>query len=76
MTLKENTHEILQQFDTTNSDRIIGILSQIQPQLKSNLTRDYLEGKIRGVRDAATETEKKKLCKALIPYLEWYLQGS
>ena len=76
MTLKENTQEILQQFDATSSDRIIGILRQIQPQLMSSMTRDYLGGKIQGIRDAATEPEKKKLCMALIPYLEWYLQGN
>lgn len=76
MTLKENTREVLQQFDATNSDRIIGILSQIQPQLKSSLTRDYLGGKIQGIRDVTTESEKKKMCRALIPYLEWYLQGN
>ena len=76
MTLKEEVQEILQEFDTTGSDRVIDILNQIQAQLKGSMTRDYLGGKIQGIIDAKTEPEKKKLCKTLIPYLDWYMQGN
>lgn len=76
MTLRGDVQSILQEFETASSDKIYEVLGQIQEQLKSDITRDYLESKIQGIKDAKNEAEKKKLCKALIPYLDWYLQGS
>ncbi len=75
MSLQEQTKEILNNFETTPSETIIKALDEIKNRFKSNLTRDYLEGKIQAISDASEETEKKKLCKNLQPYLDWYLQG-
>lgn len=76
MTLRDDVQLILQEFKAVNSESVSKVSEQIKVQLKSDITRDYLEKKIQGIRDAKSEAERKKLCKALIPYLEWYLQGS
>lgn len=76
MTLQDQVKEILNDFDNVAPDKIIEILNQIQPHLKSEITQDYLKGKINGVSGMTDEAEKKKFCKTMIPYLDWYLQGN
>ena len=75
MSLNEQVARILENFDGTPSNEIIDVLKQIQPQFKSNLTSEYLDGKIQKIVDVEDESEKKKQCKALTPYFDWYLQG-
>ncbi|KAF6244549.1 hypothetical protein [Nitrosopumilus sp. b2] len=75
MSLNEKISKILENFENTSSDEIIAVLKQIQPQFKSNLTSEYLDGKIQKILDAKDESEKMKQCKALTPYLDWYLQS-
>ena len=75
MTLEDQVKEILENFENTSSETIIKVLNQIQPQFKSELTADYLKGKIQKVVELDNEDDKKKQCKSLIPYLDWYLQG-
>ncbi|MBS3925114.1 MAG: hypothetical protein KGZ34_00250 [Nitrosarchaeum sp.] len=76
MTLQDQVKEILNDFDNVTSDKIIAILNQIQPYLKSEITQDYLKGKINGVSGMTDEAEKKKFCKTMMPYLDWYIQGN
>jgi hypothetical protein len=76
MTLQDQVKKISDDFDNFLSDEILEILTQIQPHLKSEITKDYLNGKIQNVSSINDETEKKKLCKTLKPYLDWYLQGN
>lgn len=76
MSLQEQVKQILNDFDNVSSDKIIEILNQIQPYLKSEITQDYLKGKINGVLGMTDEAEKKKFCKSMIPYLDWYVQGN
>lgn len=76
MSLNEQISKILENFENTSSSEIIDVLKKIQPHFKSNLTAEYLEGKIQKILDAEDESEKKKQCKALTPYLDWYVQGS
>jgi len=57
------------------SEKIFEILNQIKPQFKSELISEYLQGKIQKILEVNNEAEKKKQCKALTPYLDWYLQG-
>lgn len=76
MTLQDQVKEILNNFDNVTSDKIMEILNQIQPHLKSEITQDYLKGKINGVLGMTDEAEKKKFCKTMIPYLDWYIQGN
>ncbi|MEC4848233.1 MAG: hypothetical protein RI100_03510 [Nitrosarchaeum sp.] len=76
MSLQDQAKEILNDFDNVTSDKIIEILNQIQPHLKNEITQDYLKGKINGVLGMTDEAEKKKFCKTLRPYLDWYVQGN
>jgi hypothetical protein len=75
MSLQDEVKQILNDFDNVSSDKIIDVLIQIQPHLKSNITQNYLQGKIQAILGINDGAEKKKLCKNLKPYLDWYLQG-
>ena len=75
MSLENQIKEILDDFENSQSSKILEILNQIKPQFKSTLTSEYLQGKIQKILDTPDESEKKKQCKALMPYLDWYLQG-
>ena len=75
MSLENQIKAILDDFDNSQSSEILEILNQIKPQFKSTLTSEYLQGKIQKIVDMSDESEKKKQCKALMPYLDWYLQG-
>jgi len=76
MALNDEVEEILNDFDNISSDKIIEILTQITPFLKSELTQNYLHGKIQSILGINDDVERKKLCKNLKPYLDWYSQGS
>lgn len=75
MTLEDQAKQILENFENTSSETIIQTLNQIQPHFKSELTADYLKGKIQKITESDNEDDKKKLCRALTPYLDWYVQG-
>jgi len=75
MSLEDQIKQTLDNFDNTTSENILQILEQIKPQFKSELISEYLQGKIQKILDTNNEPEKKKQCKALTPYLDWYLQG-
>jgi CHASE3 domain sensor protein len=75
MSLEKQIKDVLNDFENTSSEKILEILNQIKPQFKNELIREYLQGKIQKILDSADDAEKKKQCKALIPYLDWYLQG-
>ena len=75
MSLEINVKNILNDFNIVSSDDFLKILGQIMLEFKSNLTVDYLKGKIRKIMDLTMESEKKKQCKLLLPYFDWYLEG-
>lgn len=75
MSLEDEIKNILDDFENTPSEKILKILNQIKPQFKNELISEYLQGKIQKILDVNDEAEKKKQCKALIPYFNWYLQG-
>ena len=75
MPLEIKIKNILNNFDSTLSSEFLEILDQIILEFKSNLTVEYLKGKIQKIMDLPTESEKKKQCKLLLPYFDWYLQG-
>lgn len=76
MLLQDKVKQILSDFDNISSDEILDVLTQIQPYLKSDITQNYLQGKIHAALGINDDGEKKKLCKNLKPYLDWYIQGS
>ena len=75
LSLRDEVNQILNDFDNTPSDKFLEILTQIQLHLKSDITQNYLQGKIQTILGINDDAEKKKLCKNLKPYLVWYLQG-
>jgi hypothetical protein len=75
MSLEDQINQTLDNFENVPSERFLKILNQIKHQFKSELISEYLQGKIQKILDADNEPEKKKQCKALTPYLDWYLSG-
>ncbi len=75
MFLEDQIKQTLDDFENTTSDKILEILNQIKPRFKNELISEYLQGKIQKISEVNDEAEKKKQCKALIPYFDWYLQG-
>jgi len=75
MSLEINVKNILNDFDVASSDDFLKILSEIMLNFKSTLTVEYLTGKIQKINELTIESEKKKNCKLLLPYFDWYLQG-
>jgi len=75
MSLEIKIKHIMNNFDDVSSDEFLEILDQIMLEFKSDLTTEYLKGKVQKIMDISTESEKKKQCKLLFPYYDWYLQG-
>jgi hypothetical protein len=75
MSLEIQIKTILNDFEGINSDDFLRILGEIMHEFKSNLTIEYLTGKIQKITNLTDEIEKKKQCKLLLPYMDWYLQG-
>ena len=75
MTLEIKVQNIINNFEDTASDEFLEILEQIMLEFKSNLTVEYLKGKIKKIVELSSESEKKKQCKLLLPYYDLYLQG-
>ena len=75
MSLEDQINQTLDDFENATSENILKILNQIKPHFKSELISEYLQSKIQKILDADNEPEKKKQCKALTPYLDWYLSG-
>jgi hypothetical protein len=75
MPLEIKVKQVLENFEEIQSEEILEILNQIQNQFQSQITQDYLKGKLKTISNTLDEKEKKKLCKNLKPYFDWYLQG-
>ena len=75
MSLEIKVQNIVNDFEGTSPDEFLEILEQIMLEFKSNLTVEYLKGKIKKIVELSYESEKKKQCKLLLPYYDWYLQG-
>ena len=75
MSLEIKINNILEDFDNVSSDEFLIVINEIMLEFKSNITLEYLQGKIKKIKDLTNESEKKKQCKLLLPYFDWYLQG-
>ena len=75
MSLETDVKNTLNNFDSVSSDEFLKILGHIMLEFKSSLTVEYLKGKIQKIHELTIESEKKKNCKLLLPYFDWYLQG-
>ena len=75
MSLEDQIKKILKNFESVPSDEFLNTLEQIKPHFKNELISEYLQGKIQKILDSNIESDKKKQCKALLPYFDWYLEG-
>ena len=75
MSLEDQIKTISNDFEQATPETIIDVLNQIKPHFKSQLISEYLQGKIQKIKDSDNDQEKKKQCRALLPYFNWYLQG-
>ena len=75
MALEEEIVRIKNNFESVSSDEFIKILNKIMPEFRNKLTAEYLQGKIQKILALDVESKKKKQCKALMPYFDWYLDG-
>ena len=75
MSLEEEIKKTLNNFENASSETILEIIDQIQPHFRSELTSEYLSGKIKKIQNESDDATKKNQCKALLPYFDWYLQG-
>ncbi len=75
MSLEVQIKQTMDDIENSSSEQILEIITKIIPHFRSELTSDYLRGKIQKITNEQDESEKKKQCLTLIPYFEWYLQG-
>ena len=75
MSLEIKVNNILQDFDNVSSDDFLKVIDEIMLEFRSTITIEYLKGKIQKITDLTNESEKKKQCKILLPYFDWYVQG-
>ena len=75
MSLEEEIKKTLNNFENASSETILEIINQIQPHFRSELTSEYLSGKIKKIQNESDDATKKNQCRALLPYFDWYLQG-
>ena len=75
MSLEIKVNNILQDFDNVSSDEFLKVINEIMLEFRSTITIEYLKGKIQKITNLTNESEKKKQCKLLLPYFDWYIQG-
>ncbi len=75
MSLEIKVQNIVNDFEGTSPDEFLEILEQIMLEFKSDLTVEYLKGKVKKIIELTSESDKKNQCKLLLPYYDWYLQG-
>ena len=75
MSLEIKINNILQDFDNVSSDEFLKVINEIMLEFRSDITIEYLKGKTQKIINLSNESEKKKQCKLLLPYFDWYVQG-
>ena len=66
MSLEIKVRNIVSNFEGTSSDEFLEILEEIMLEFKSDLTVEYLKGKVKKIVELSSESEKKKQCKLLV----------
>lgn len=75
MTLESDAKSVAVDFDRVSSEHVLNVLDAIVPLLRNQHTSEYLKKKLDAARDEANESQRKTKCKALLPYIHWYIQG-
>lgn len=74
MTLTEDAVRIRSRFDSADTAEFLDIISRIRDRLHTQQTREYLGKKLEAAR-LAEPSERREMCRNLLPYLDWYLSG-
>lgn len=74
MTLADDAARIRSGFDSADTAEFLGVVSRIRDQLHTQQTREYLGKKLEAAR-LADPSERREMCRNLLPYLDWYISG-
>ena len=74
MTLAEDAARLRAGFDSADSAKFLDTVSRIRDRLCTAQTKAYLDTKLEAAR-LAEPAERQKMCRNLLPYLDWYLSG-
>ena len=74
MALAEDAARIRSRFDSADTAEFLEIVSRIRDRLHTEQTREYLGKKLEAAR-LADPSERREMCRNLLPYLDWYLSG-
>lgn len=74
--LRTQIRDALERFDSLSPDEIVKFLDAIKGEFRTDITREYLSGKIAKLVDINDEQEKITYCKQFRPYFDWYLDGN
>ena len=75
MSLESKVRDLRANLDKAPTEQFMDVIRCIVPLLASPITSEYLAAKLEKIGQTADPQERKKQCKALAPYLDWYLQG-
>ena len=68
----EQARRLLGEYDSADPSRILDVLQEVVPLVRTEQVRAYLAKKISKARAVGT----REACAPLRPYLEWYVQGA
>ena len=75
MTLVDEAERMRSGFYSADLGGFLDLAERIRDELRTAPAREYLTGKIAAAR-SAEPAERRRLCRALLPYLDWYISGS
>ena len=74
--LRTQIKDALEKFDSLSPEEIVKFLNAMSAEFRTDITREYLTGKIAKLADINDENERTTYCKQFRPYFDWYLNGN
>lgn len=74
--LRTQIKDALEKFDSLSPEEIVKFLNMMSDEFRTDITREYLTGKIAKLADISDENERATYCKQFRPYFDWYLSGN
>ena len=74
--LRTQIKDALQKFDSLSPEEIVDFLNAMSCEFRTDITKEYLTGKIAKLDDISDESERATYCKQFRPYFDWYLSGN
>lgn len=72
--LTQRIKQTYDDYENTSFEVVIELLDKIKNEFKSDLTVNYLGGKLEELK-TSDDSKKVSLIKKLKPYFDWYLTG-